>query len=457
MSSKLLLYFFTLLLTSLGLRAQQDSVPAINDSKFTGYITLAGFAHSNDDLPFWLYTNTNATINANSDVRLRTGISREFQFKNNDTLSIGAGLNVSDGFSSKVQIEELYASYTKRWLHIIAGVKHNDVPYDGLSVINGSILWTGNARSIPGVQLKTSKPIKINDWFSFTLSLAHYELNDDRFVAGAKIHHKSLHVGFKLSANSNISIGLEHYVQWGGVSPEFGQQAQSLKDYIKLALGQSGGNTRNDQINSLGNHLGSYQLKYFLKTNKLNYTLYHQTLFEDTSGRELSNFPDGVWGIVLQPKESSYINSILFEYVQTVSQSGSPREVEGENQQSGADNYFGNGIYQSGWTYQNAVIGLPFILRNVTNTFVINNRTYALHAGAAGSYNRFDYSLKSSLVKNLGTYGQRYEPAEKAIYLYGSLSYNSNYGIFKVLSGLDMSNIQTSTVGASVGYEYRFK
>ncbi|EDM43005.1 hypothetical protein SCB49_12309 [unidentified eubacterium SCB49] len=373
------------------------------------------------------------------------------------SISVGGGLNVLDGADKQLQIEQLYVDYTLKWFNVSAGVKHRDVPYQGLSTVNGDILWTGNARSIPGVLLKTATPISLASWLQVNASLGHYELNDDRFVDKARIHYKSLGFIFKISKNQQLTTRLSHYAQWAGVSPEFGKQAGSFSDYIRVVFGQNGGNQRNDQINTIGNHLGSYQINYNINLSNKEIDLYHQSLFEDRSGRELNNFPDGVWGVALQFKENPLLKTVLFEYVQTVSQSGRPRATSGgENQQSGGDNYFSNSIYQSGWSYQGNIIGLPFILRDDANLKTLNNRSYAFHFGAAGSYKQFDYSLKSTWVKNLGTYGSAYDITEKAIYLYGNLSFNSKIGVFTGQGGLDISNVSENAIGVGLGYQYNF-
>ena len=453
------IFLYFMLFTIIGIcQNNENSTDLTNDSlSFKGYISVHGFLSQERSLPFWLYTNTNNTIARESTYSLRTGVKKSWNVGKSGTLSTGAGLNMRDGVNNNTQIEELFATYTQNWFGLNAGVKHRDKSHLGLSIINGDILWTGNARSIPGVQLKTATPISIIEWLSFKAELGHYELNDDRIIDKARIHHKSLDITFKLSPNKQLTAGLSHYVQWAGTSAEFGEQPGGVEDFARLFFGKTGGNTRNDQINSLGNHLGSYRINYHIDLPKQELDFYHHSLFEDRSGRELNNFPDGVWGVALKLNKNPFIKTLLLEYIQTVSQSGRPRATSGgENQQSGGDNYFGNSVYVSGWTYQGNVIGLPFILRNSTNSFTTNNRSYALHAGAAGSYRRYDFSIKSTLVENLGTYSLPYEDSEIAVYTYGVLAINSKIGIFNFQAGIDVSSIVPNRVGAGVGYTYNF-
>ncbi len=434
----------------------QDSVDNEDNGKsLVGYISGKTFVTNNDNLPFWMYTNTNNTIDKKSTYGIRAGLLNKWIIGDNSFLSLGGGVNFTDGVKNHLTIEELYLSYNANWLSIDLGIKHRDKKEQGLSIINGDILWTGNARSIPGVSFNTSAPVSIFNWLQFNAEFGHYELNDIRYVDKARVHHKSLEFIFKISNNQKFSAGLSHYAQWAGVSPDFGKQASGFKDYLNVFLGKSGGNQRNDQINAIGNHIGSYQLNYYVNMAKNEIHLYHQSLFEDRSGRELNNFPDGIWGISYKYLDHKFLKMLLFEYVQTVSQSGRPRQTSGgENQQSGGDNYFSNSVYRSGWTYQQVIIGLPLITRYNSNSSFSNNRSYAFNFGVAANYNKLDYSLKITWVKNLGTYNVPLIIKEKAIYTYGNVNFNSDFGVINLQVGYDYSNIINNSIGFGLGYQY---
>ena len=53
-------------------------------------------------------------------------------------------------------------------------------------------------------------------------------------------------------------VGLEHWAQWAGTSPDGGKQPSSFKDYIRIICAKEGGTgaSVSDSINALGNHLG---------------------------------------------------------------------------------------------------------------------------------------------------------------------------------------------------------
>ena len=249
---------------------------------------------------------------------------------------------------------------------------------------------------------------------------------------------------------------MKHYVQFGGTSPVYGEQPDGFSDYVRVFFGSSGGAEASggDQINSLGNGLGSYELAYEFTRPTYYLKLYHQNIFEDASGIELNNFPDGVWGAYLEPEGISWLDAIDLEYVQTVSQSGRP--VAGIYGKEG-DRYFYNFTYRSGWTYDRRVIGLPFILPGAYDAENYNDRSYVVHFGATGSYGNWQYRGKISYATNLGTYNFPYNSREHALYSYGELRYTTTFGVFTGTLGLDWSDRVQNTLGVGLGYQYRFK
>ena len=76
----------------------------------------------------------------------------------------------------------------------------------------------------------------------------------------------------------------------------------------------------------------------------------------------------------------------------------------------GNDNYFNNGIYQSGWTFYGQVIGSPFFTPKPEEASgitrgVLNNRFYAHHLGICGDLpGDIRYKLMMSYSLNYGTH-----------------------------------------------------
>jgi hypothetical protein len=211
-----------------------------------------------------------------------------------------------------------------------------------------------------------------------------------------------------------------------------------------------------ETINKLGNHLGTFLLDYDFKNGLGKFSVYHEHPFEDGSGTRFANFPDGVWGVFFKPKNQKIIASILYEYIDTVDQSGIAAG-------SGFDGYFGNNIYRSGWSYEQNVMGLPFILfdKNVKitqdSTPYVSNRSKTHHLGVSGGFSKFHWKLKTTYTKYLGTYRKPFDPEWKYWYNYGSLTYNTEkLGTFTVMGGVDFSNVGTTVGAGGISYRYDF-
>ncbi len=447
---KRILPFFILFISVISI--SQETV------EVTGNITSKAFLGT-DVLPFWAFTNTNGFLSENSEVGVLAFAKAQYNFSPTDSLRIGLGTVARDGFRENVQRGDLYLEYANKWFKITAGAKSVEPTKNGLSTINNNILWTGNTRAIPGVEV-VSKTIPLGKKLDIAAEFGHYRLNDERGTKDTNIHYKRLTLGWNFSNKSALHVGLRHYAQWAGTTADGQKLPSSFKDYLRVFSGQNGVgiDNPNETINALGNHLGSYEISYDLDKENIHYSLYHNSLFEDRSGRELNNFPDGVWGLYIIPKKYKWIKGILYEYVQTVSQSGSPRATIGLNQQSGGDNYFVNSVYTSGWTYEGTTIGLPFVDPTRVNGRAFNNRSIAHHLGVNGCFGKINFQTKLTYLINLGTYATPFPEREKKILSYLELGYDTEkYGSFNTIIGADTSNINDNAFAIGVGYKYQLK
>ncbi len=423
----------------------------------SGSVETKAVLSSEDENPFWFHTNTNYAVGELTNVSA-TGELKASLTYSSFKINAGAAIFGRDGVEDAVQRRDLYLQFENSWLFATVGSKKQKEVLDGLSATNQNFLWSGNARPLPGVLLEANNPFKISNTFSIDWGVAHYELNDNRFVDGTHLHYKRLALITTFNENHKLTAKIQHYAQWGGTSPVYGELKDGFKDFVNVFFAH---NTveiglENETINKLGNHLGSYFLNYEFKNSLGNFSIYHEHPFEDGSGTRLANFPDGVWGVYYKPQSQKIISSVLYEYIDTVDQSGISAG-------SGFDGYFGNNIYRSGWTYEENIIGVPFILfdKNVEingdNTPYINNRSKVHHFGVAGEFSRFQWKLKSTYTKYLGTYRKPFSPEWKYLYNYASLAYKSEkMGTFKVSGGVDFSNTSNTLVAGGIEYYYIF-
>ena len=380
---------------------------------------------------FWHHSNTNGLIHPNTQLLGTIGSEYANYVSDYGRLVIGgsAFLAVNRNHPNKVALDQYYGRYEFRKLKLTLGAKRRPEKLMGLSGVGGDILWSNNARAIPGIEFASIAPIKLSDVMSIEGAFGHYLLNDDRAVKNAKLHYKQLTFNFKTHERSILSLGLHHYAQWGGES-----QPNTITDLVKTAFGATS-NTR-------ANQMGSYHLDYkyeFRNRDKLH--VYHQSLFENRSGIKLNNFPEGVWGAFWSTPEDSFIKGFLYEYQYL----------------QGHDNYFNNSYYPSGYTYIGEVIGTPFITPDRNGTGIVNNTIRAHHVGVTGKIFSLDYKGKASYVENKGLLKDPYTPSHKNLYVYGELVYNHNErNRFSFSLGGDLRDSERDRLSVSISYRYRF-
>ena len=418
-----------------------------------------GLVSSGSNNPFWMYSNQYGRQDAETHALALVQAGYTFQLGGENSLKLGGGLLANDGIYEDVRADELYVAYTNTWLQASAGLKHRDEKLSGISSVGGDVVWSNNARALPGIYVEMLKPFPVFKWFEVKATFGHYFLEQARYVSNAQVHHKSVELALVFGNGDRLSGTLKHYVQYGGTSPQYGKQPSAFGDYIRVFFGSSGSETAfaGDQINVLGNALGSQEVAYEMKRDKFDLRFYHQNIFEDGSGMMLKNFPDGVWGAYIEPKKIPWLDAFVVEYVQTVSQSGRFGNSGNGGNFNGGDSYFWNGIYQTGWSYQDRIIGLPFIIPGAYGQRNVNDRSFVYHLGATGSISSWSYKAKLSAVTNLGTYNTPYQPKEQVFYAYGELGYTTSFGLFTGYLGADLSNRTRDLLGAGLGYKYWFK
>lgn len=395
--------------------------------------SLSGMIASEKNLPFWATTNKYGIIPDSRGGLLQAGVFSCFNPEKKIQVGYGvSGVGYVTQERNKIFMDELYLSAKWKKIRLDLGMIHPEEEYNGISSQNGNIIFSGNTRTAPGYNLRTDF-IKIpltGNVLAFKFNLADYTMIDDRFTDKPRLHNKSLYLRISPHSRIDISVGLEHWVQWAGHSPVYGKQPHSFRDYVRIFCAASGGSnaTVSDSINALGNHLGREHLRIDYKADHFILSFYHDIPFEDGSGTRFANIPDGTWGIYYGSKNpKQWVSDVIYELVYTKSQSGphhdrpaTPEEQAKQDPHSplygkvvlgGNDNYFNNGEYRSGWTYYGRTIGSPFITPTAPNAQnitlgVYNNRVLSHYLGIKGYFmEKVPYKLRFSYSLNYGTYG----------------------------------------------------
>jgi len=419
------------------------------------YFELSGIANGENN-PFWLTHNNFYTVGEETQFVGEIGAQGTYGLNENSSINAGMSLYYRDGVrTDEFQRKELFVDFTNRWLKATVGSRKIVDLTEGLSASSKNFLFSGNSRPLPGILFEANNPIKLFDGLSLDWGIGHYLLNDDRYVKDPYVHYKRVGVKWQWNERNSFMAKLQHFVQWGGTSPDFGKLDSDFGAFVDVFTASQPENNPipGEAVNALGNHLGSYLFDYQNKGDWGWISIYHEHPFEDGSGSGFSNFPDGIWGAHFKPKKQNIIGAVLYEYIDTSNQSAS---------KIGYDNYFSNSVYRSGWTYEGNVIGMPFILNNPElvigpdNSAIISNRVIAHHLGMSGTYRKFDWMLKSSWVTNLVNYINPVLPELKSWYTYLGLTYHtSKYGIVQLNSGVDLGDHLSNQWAVGLKYGYK--
>jgi hypothetical protein len=422
--------------------------------EFSGTVTTKGIIYSNDESPFWIHSNQRGRVDELTNFSgWVSGIST-YKTSENASFELGLGVLYQDGFVDKLQLDVSYLVFQNSWLVAHLGRKQKTELYHGLSATNQNILWSLNARPLPGISFQTKNPIYF--WkkagLAFEASLEEFITNDDRYVKDIRVHHKSFHLVYDKKQNFELKVGLQHFVQWAGTSPDYGKLPGSFRDYIDVFTGQEGNeDVGGQEINALGNQLGSYEIYINTSVSDYKVQILYNHLFEDKSGMLLRNTPDGRYGIYIEdPDPDNWVNAMMYELYYTRNQSKNFPTSDGE------DNYFNNNLYRSGWTYENRILGVPFITLDENRFRVNNNKIIAHHLGISGTaFEQIPYKFLGSYRKNYGGKGQD-KLISNILSTYLDLNVWQNVLDVNIQLGADFSSVYSPNFGGGIQLSKRF-
>ncbi len=398
-------------------------------------------------MPFWSRTGEDGILPVRSSWLVTVGSDLSYRHRNG--IYFDAGVNLAGAVAQKSPVssknvygmlDRLYVGGGWKMLHLDIGMRPRQRELSDVSISGGNFMYSRNTRNMPGINAWSDWIyFEKGHWVGIKGNIAHYQTIDNRYVRGAMIHNKSLAFKFAFGPKVDATIGLDHWAQWGGDSPLVDSPQTSFMDYLRIFLGQEGGDgaTLSDRVNVLGNHLGREVLRIDWKHSKFTMSVQYDKPYEDGSGLKYRNSPDGIWSLQFLFKDrNAWVTDLVLEYIGTTWQTG-PRhdrpatEEEKANQDpndhyygkivlGGCDNYFGNSEYRSGWTYYGRTIGLPLIIpampdENGVTMDIVSTRLRGCHLGLKGVISKkVPYSFKATYSMNYGKYNSSHESFKAA-------------------------------------------
>jgi hypothetical protein len=397
-------------------------------------ISTGALVSTNDKLlPFYLVNNQFGEVDPKGNFFLSGQLLYEKDLVKNFKFTSGFGFR-NDIFS------KYYLSLSFKDWHLETGrIQQTSGGFDsGLS--SGSLALSENALPVPMVSLslKEYKPIPFtHGYLKYKGSFSHRWLEEDRYISNAQLHGKSFYAMLDLEEviGLQVSSGIVHFAQYGGVSPQGDRQPSDFADFLRVFMGA--GIVDPDDIgrgegNGLGNHLGitEFTFKKIIGKHTLSYN--YQKQFEDEGSIQYISLKDFLMSLEwdLGNKEG-LVTKVHLEWLESKWQSGrgfpDPTEtvqtVEDNmgNEFGERDDYYNNYLYRSGWTYNERVMGNPLFLTykytlNFLNPYpdygvaIANNRISAVHLGLEGKLSdKITYKGLFTYSKNFGTYAGVYE------------------------------------------------
>jgi len=425
-----------------------------------------------DNLPFWFTSNQLGKYSQTGDFQsLVEGIIKGETTFNDNHLTLDYGTDVVFLVSedeTEPRIIEAYAGLSGKLAVLKAGAFADEEVFGGLSSTNGEILRSLNYQPYPKIRLSTNGFVPfpfLGNWLQFSAEFDEGILSDKRVISDTHIHHKSLMLRLLTSKSTRLTVGINHFVLWGGHSDRYGDLPDGWSDYWRYITASKGSSNflETDQKNVAGDQIGSHSFSFVKGFEKIVAELRINHPFEDGTGKHYVNYKDNQYILFIgKNKKGSLIDEFIIEYLYSKHQSGDRHQLTGPNAMGGRDNYFNNGVYRSGFSYYGYSLGTPFfypILENEDGTIVgfANNRIEAWHTGMKGFFSdRVEWKLLLSYSENFGTYAQPYDPIKYQVYSLCELAWKCNKHPMTIsaLLAVDSGDLVKDQVGCGINIKW---
>lgn len=409
--------------------------------------------------PFWLTSNQSGKYSLDPFEGI-AGIRVEASDSSASLISFDYGFEsyIPVRENGSVILQQGYLEIKTPMLTFRGGMKEETIGNQDSLLSIGSTVWSQNHRPMPKLVIETPGYVDVpftKGYLEANGSLAHGWFEKDRYVDNVMLHQKHLHLRFGGDFFINASLGLIHFAQWGGISPDprFGALPSDFDAFTRVFLVQGGDPALVDSSeakNKLGNHLGSRNYRIDIRADAFSAGLYYQTIFEDNSGASKEFNEDGLLGIMFTTRNKQrWINRVVVERLKTTFQSGTIHDLSGPVKRKGNDDYFNNYVYRSGWSYHGMTLGTPMLTSPVFNQSdeirLPNNRVIAYHIGIGGMAGKYPYLTYMTYSNNLGTYSQPIDPPKK------QFSWYLETTLPEIWRGIDVNIMLAADIGSMYG------
>lgn len=329
---------------------------------------------SRDYLPLWLQANQFGTVaDRKSDFTTHVSLYNSNRIGNKTTvydtpgddhaLYLSYGLDAyNNDHLQKTFFEQAFvkAKYRKltlsmgRFEQIIGEVDHD--------LSSGSLGVSSNARPIPQLNLSldyTDIPFT-NGWFQFKFMFTHGWMGNDQFLQHAFLHEDNLYVRFG-KHKLKLYLGLQHYAVWGGERAGYYDLDRSLKGFFQVISGISAndGSTNGERLtNRPGDQRGVVEGGAEWENDNVKFQLNAQMPFDTGQGLTYKNIDHLVSLNIYNKQPDAIFKKLVLEFIYT-------KQMNDFYSQQYRESYYNNGVYRTGWEFDDHIIGTPLFINRV--------------------------------------------------------------------------------------------
>ena len=459
--------------------------PELASSDISSTVTQDVYASSNE-LPVWLYSNTWGKVPDDSLSSITSvETNGQIEFENDVSLygSLGLSFRIFDD-QADLQLSQTFLAADWKGIRLRGGIareRRGDIPMPDLS--SGSLSISGNAQPVPNIQFWSPEYLSLpysNESIAVKAGLSHGWFTGDRWIDNTLLHEKWTYIRFG-GPDDSVSLygGLIHQVLWGGsLDPDSAGSEParaSWSNFIRVLTARSGGDDapETDQLNVIGDQLGTYDIGFSWNHEHVKIEGYYQHFFEDGSGMRWRNGLDGLFGIAGTAEHGIPIvpSMLTYERILTNYQSGQflDATVDGEKVVlGGQDSYYHNGVYRTGWSHQDRILGTPlFVLQGTgAQARIASNRIRGHHVGVGGSVTEdIEYRLLSSHAWHYPAYAeetivaddrQKLQQWNALVEVAYQFPYQQSQAKVLARIGWDIGSVYDDTWGAGLGLSVEY-
>lgn len=397
---------------------------------------------SKDFLPLWLVSNRFGVISDQKfdfSTHVKATNSNRFKFAadEKDDLILSYGVDAyNNDHLGKVFLAEAYAGLSYKNLKLRAGRFKQVIGEVDKDLSSGSLGVSGNALPVPKVSLSldyTNVPFT-NGWVQFKGLISHGWMGEDQFMKNAFYHEKNLYVRLG-KKKLKLYGGLQHYAVWGGTRDGYITTGTSFSDFLDVLMVNIGndGDMNALRPNRAGDHRGVIEAGAEWENENMKISLNNQTPFDMGQGIDIRNIDRLLSLNFVNKKKNAILKKVVLEFIHTT-------QMNDFFAIQYRESYYNNGVYRTGWEYQDQIIGTPLFINRVRGSNfiegiqpydwngptssiaplsnIISNRVLGGHIGLMYKLTKdIDAKTMVTYTKNYGNNNPKYfNPAQSQMY-----------------------------------------